>query len=116
MPAVEGDAFLLRQLLGNLIDNAIDFSSAGGVVDVRLHARSNGLRIEVADRGPGLPDFALERVFERFYSLPRPDGGARGNGLGLNFVAEIAKLHGGTVSLVNRDGGGAIAVVVFPLA
>ena len=113
---VDGDAFLLRQLLANLIDNAIDFSPPGGVVEVRLRAQRDGVRIEVGDRGPGIPDFALERVFERFYSLPRPDGGARGNGLGLNFVAEIAKLHGGRVVLENRDGGGALATVLLPLA
>lgn len=116
LPPLLGDAFLLRQLLANLIDNAIDFSPANGMVEVQLQAQHEGLRIEVGDRGPGIPDFALARVFERFYSLPRPDGSARGNGLGLNFVAEIAKLHGGTVSLANRDGGGAVAVVVFPLA
>ena len=114
LPAVRGDAFLLRQLLGNLIDNAIDFSPAGGVVDVHLRAQPDGLHIEVGDRGPGIPDFAQPRVFERFYSLPRPDGSARGNGLGLNFVAEIAKLHGGRVALENRDGGGALASVVLP--
>lgn len=116
LPAIKGDAFLLRQLLGNLIDNAIDFSPAGGVVELRLHAPQDGLHIEIGDRGPGIPDFALARVFERFYSLPRPDGSARGNGLGLNFVAEIAKLHGGRVTLENRDGGGALATVLLPLA
>ena len=83
---------------------------------VRLQAQREGLRIDVCDRGPGIPGFALERVFERFYSLPRPDGSARGNGLGLNFVAEIAKLHGGTVHLGNRDGGGAVAMVLLPVA
>ena len=116
LPQVNGDAFLLRQLLANLIDNAIDFSPAGAAVEVRLRAQRDGLRIEVGDRGPGIPGFALERVFERFYSLPRPDGSARGNGLGLNFVAEIAKLHGGRVVLENREGGGALATVLLPLA
>ena len=112
---VRGDGFLLRQLLANLVDNAIDFSPAGGVVDVRIAADADVVRIELADRGPGVPGYALERVFERFYSLPRPDGGARSSGLGLNFVAEIAQLHGGSASLQNREGGGAIATVVLPL-
>lgn len=115
LPAVGGDPFLLRQLLANLIDNAIDFSPAGGAVEVRLAVEAGALRIDVVDRGPGVPDFARGRVFERFYSLPRPDGGARSSGLGLNFAAEIAKLHGGRVSLGNRDGGGARARVVLPL-
>lgn len=113
LPPLHGDPFLLRQLLGNLIDNAIDFSPAGGVVDVRVERDGAGLRIAVLDRGPGIPAFALDRVFERFYSLPRPDGGARSSGLGLNFVAGIAGLHGGSVALGNREGGGAVATVVF---
>ena len=116
LPALAGDAFLLRQLLGNLLDNAIDFSPPQGVVELRISTDAKCVRIEVADRGPGLPAYALERAFERFYSLPRPDGGARSSGLGLNFVAEIAKLHGGTVVLANREGGGALATVLLPFA
>lgn len=114
LPSLNGDALLLRQLLVNLIDNAIDFSPPGGTVDVRVEAGPDGLVLAVDDAGPGIPDFALARVFERFYSLPRPDGGTRGSGLGLNFAAEIAKLHGGRVTLANRAGGGARARVVFP--
>lgn len=115
LPALQGDPFLLRRMLANLVDNAIDFSPVGSVVEVRLQADGDGLSIEVADRGPGVPDYALERVFERFYSLPRPEGGTRSSGLGLNFVAEIAKLHGGHARLENREGGGAMATVWLPL-
>lgn len=115
LPPLHGDSFLLRQLLGNLLDNAIDFSPPGGAVELCIARSGDHLRIEVMDRGPGVPAFALERAFERFYSLPRPDGGARSSGLGLNFVAEIAKLHGGDVALGNRDGGGAVATVLLPL-
>jgi two-component system sensor histidine kinase CreC len=115
LPPLSGDAFLLRQMLGNLLDNAIDFSPRGGVVDIALSCGDSEVRIEVADRGPGVPDYALGRVFERFYSLPRPDGGGRSSGLGLPFVVEVAELHGGRVVLANRDGGGAVASVVLPL-
>ena len=72
-------------------------------------------RFEVRDRGPGVPDYARERVFERFYSLPRPDGGSRSSGLGLCFVAEVADLHGGRASLDNREGGGAVATLELPM-
>lgn len=116
VPALRGDHFLLRQLLANLLDNAIDFSPPQGVVELRIGVDEGRLKIAITDRGPGLPDFALARAFERFYSLPRPEGGARSSGLGLNFVAEIAKLHAGSVSLANREGGGAVATVVLPLA
>lgn len=110
-----GDAFLLRQLLSNLVDNACDFSPADGVVDVEAHADGPHLRITVADRGPGVPDYALSRVFERFFSLPRPGGRSRSSGLGLAFAAEVAALHGGTVRLEHRDGGGTRAIIELPL-
>lgn len=114
LPTVRGDAFLLRRLLANLLDNAVDFSPADGVVELRLRREGGEVGIAVGDRGPGIPDYAQDRVFERFYSLPRPDGGARSSGLGLNFVAEIATLHGGRVQLGNRAGGGAEARVFLP--
>lgn len=72
-----------------------------------------GRRIEITvrDRGPGMPDYALDRVFERFYSLRRPQSGRKGTGLGLAFVREIAQLHGGDAHLSNHPDGGAIAVL-----
>jgi len=106
---VPGDPFLLRQAVHNLVDNAIAFSAAGGCVEISARNDGSALVIEVADRGPGIPGYASERVFERFYSLPRPDTGVRSSGLGLPFVAEVATLHRGGVSLRNRDGGGAVA-------
>lgn len=115
MPAhVSGDRFLLVQALVNLIDNAIEFSPDGATIELTVRVDGARVRLEVADRGPGVPDFASERIFERFYSLPRPDG-ARSSGLGLGFVREVATLHGGSVSLVNREGGGALASLELPL-
>ena len=102
---VEGDAFLLRQAIGNFIDNAIDFSPDNGRVSI--DAVSDGVHalIRVRDAGPGVPEYAKARVFERFYSLARPDGSSRSSGLGLPFVAEVAGLHGGSATLENIDGG-----------
>lgn len=114
LPDVRGDRFLLRQAVVNLIENAVDFSPHGAVVEVRVDAEGDWQRVEVRDRGLGIPDYAVERVFERFYSLPRPGNGSRSSGLGLPFVAEVAALHGGEASLVNRDGGGALARLVLP--
>jgi two-component system sensor histidine kinase CreC len=111
---VSGDRFLLGQAVTNLLDNALEFSPEGGTVEVGLHVDAGRVRLTVADRGPGIPDFAAERVFERFYSLPRPDG-ARSSGLGLSFVREVATLHRGTVALANRPEGGAIATLELPL-
>ncbi|MDR0184748.1 two-component system sensor histidine kinase CreC [Lysobacter arvi] len=111
---VRGDRFLLRQAVVNLIENAADFSPRGEAIDVRVRADAARQYVEVRDRGPGIPDYALARVFERFYSLPRPDNGSRSSGLGLPFVAEVAALHGGDASLDNREGGGAVAVLSLP--
>lgn len=116
-PPLRGDAFLLRQALTNLLDNALDFSPEGAVVALELEHAGDAVRFRVLDSGPGIPDYARERVFERFYSLPRREGGPRSSGLGLCFVREIAELHRGTVTLGNRDddGGGAVASLRIPL-
>lgn len=114
--AVEGDAFLLRRALANLLENAIAFSPPGGQVELTVDGSGGQVRFIVRDRGPGVPDYAHERVFERFYSLPRPDGGPRSSGLGLPFVREVMRLHGGEASLANRPDGGAEAVLSLPMA
>jgi two-component system sensor histidine kinase CreC len=113
--AVEGDAFLLRQALRNLVDNAIAFSTTGGHVALAVTHENGALRLEVADAGSGVPDYARDRVFERFYSLPRGDG-RRSSGLGLPFVREVARLHGGEATLHPREGGGTRAVLRLPAA
>jgi two-component system sensor histidine kinase CreC len=110
---VNGDRFLLGQALGNLLDNAIEFSPEGGSIRFELARDGNDWRLRIDDAGPGIPGFALERVFERFYSLPRPEGG-RSSGIGLGFVREVATLHGGSVTLGNRDEGGARAELRLP--
>jgi two-component system, OmpR family, sensor histidine kinase CreC len=129
---LRGDGYLLRQALANLVDNAIAFSPRGAAIELvaRSGAGSNGgdadrsLVIEVSDQGPGIPDYAVARVFERFYSLPRPATGRKSSGLGLAFVREVARLHGGTIELGNgsgegpegSSGRGAVAVLRLPLA
>lgn len=72
------------------------------------------VRCVITDEGAGVPDYARDRIFERFYSLPRPHTGHKSSGLGLCFVREIALLHGGSVTLENRPEGGARAVLEVP--
>ena len=110
---VQGDALLLRQALGNLLDNAIAFAPPGSAIGLSAAPRGDLLEISVQDQGPGIPDYAAARVFERFYSLPRPDG-AKSTGLGLPFVREVAALHGGSVQVANA-GGGCRATMQLPL-
>jgi two-component system sensor histidine kinase CreC len=110
---VEGDPLLLRQALGNLLDNAQQFTPPGGTVRLDAGRAGDAVLFVVEDGGPGVPDYARDRVFERFYSLPRPDA-PRSSGLGLPFVREVAALHGGSASLENAAGGGARASLRLP--
>jgi two-component system, OmpR family, sensor histidine kinase CreC len=107
---VTGERFLLRQALSNLLDNAMDFTAPGGHIQVRTAAGSlpggaPATVISVCNEGEPVPDYALPRVTERFYSLPRPGTGRKSTGLGLNFVQEVAQLHGGVFRLINETGG-----------
>ena len=113
----EGDPFLLRQALGNLLDNAIDFAPEGSevVLALRRAARHSAV-LTVRDHGPGIPDYAQAKVFEKFYSLARPHSQKKSTGLGLAFVREIAALHGGRIELANAAGGGAVATLTLPLS
>ncbi len=113
---VEGDPFLLRRAISNLLDNAIDFSPEGGQVRVSLARGARGARIDVQDQGPGIPEYAQEKVFEKFYSLARPHSRKKSTGLGLPFVREIASLHHGRIELANGVEGGAVATLSLPLA
>ncbi|MBU2288580.1 MAG: two-component system sensor histidine kinase CreC, partial [Gammaproteobacteria bacterium] len=113
---VEGDPFLLRRAISNLLDNAIDFSPAGSEVALALNATTRQARITVRDHGSGIPDYAKDKVFEKFYSLARPQGTKKSTGLGLAFVKEIAVLHRGRIELTNAPRGGAIATLTLPLS
>ena len=120
---VMGESFLLQQALSNLLDNAIDFSEEGCELTITLENDSNqhshsGLlssrdtsaslhhvRISIHNIGEPIPDYAKQRIFERFYSLSRPSTGKKSSGLGLSFVKEVAGLHGGDVGLRNVEDG-----------
>jgi len=112
--SVQANGFLLHQALENLVQNAIEFSPGGGTVRVTVTPDRNQVILAIADEGPGIPDYALGRIFDRFYSLGRPDTGKKSTGLGLNFVREVAKSHGGTIHVLNRPEGGALAVLTLP--
>jgi two-component system sensor histidine kinase CreC len=111
----EGDPFLLRRAISNLLDNAIDFSPADSEVLLMLETTSKLTRVTVRDRGPGIPDYAQEKVFQKFYSLARPHSRKKSTGLGLAFVKEIAALHRGRIELGNAARGGAVATLTLPL-
>lgn len=110
---VDGNPLLLRELLGNLIDNAIRYTPAGGAVTVRLDARADAAMLEVEDNGIGIPATEQSLIFERFYRVLGT--GSEGSGLGLAIVREIAELHHGSAQLVPSQTG-ALFSVMLPLA
>lgn len=109
---VAGDPELLEQALGNLLDNAIDFTPPGGAIQLAATEAHRKVNITVTDSGGGIPDYALARIFERFYSLPRSNG-LKSSGLGLAFVQEVARLHQGSIDLQNRPEGGVTATLTL---
>jgi len=110
---VEGDAFLLREALANLVHNAIEYSNRGGRVTVRTGARNNHAFVEVEDDGPGIPSAERARVLERFYRVPGTSG--TGSGLGLAIVREIAAGHGAGIELSEGAGArGCRVAITFP--
>jgi two-component system sensor histidine kinase TctE len=102
---VQGDVFLLREALGNLVHNAIEYVQRGGRITVHTGVRDGKPFIQVEDDGPGIPSAERGRVLERFYRLPGTSG--TGSGLGLAIVGEIAAAHGASLEI--GDGASACA-------
>ncbi|NNJ92501.1 MAG: two-component system sensor histidine kinase CreC, partial [Gammaproteobacteria bacterium] len=89
---ISGNYFLLSKAITNIVKNAVEFSPDEAEITISTVKRDNTITINICDQGQGIPDYAKDKIFERFYSLPRPDG-RKGSGLGLSFVKEIASLH-----------------------
>ncbi|MBU6954904.1 sensor histidine kinase [Hahella sp. HN01] len=106
-----GDAFALKQLFRNLIENAVRYSPVDGVVEIRVHQSVNRLFVEVKDNGPGIPVEYRDKVFTRFYRAPAAVG--VGSGLGLAIVREIAERHNAEVGLMDNQPHGLTVRVGF---
>lgn len=115
LPSLQVDPLLVRSALVNLLENAIKFSPSDAAIVVMIKKKNGCVEFVFRDAGAGVPDYAIDRVFDHFYSLDGPDTGRKGSGLGLALVREVASLHGGHASLTNRqDSSGAVAVVAIP--
>lgn len=114
--SIEGDRFLLFQAFRNILQNAIEFSDSGKSIQIRIQDTANALKIEVKDEGAGVPDFAKERIFEKFYSLERPDTKRKSSGLGLSFVKEVVELHKGHIAVSSplKDNRGTSVIIELP--
>jgi two-component system sensor histidine kinase KdpD len=114
LPLVWVDAVLVQQVLTNLVENAIKYTPPGSPIDISASVQATALRIEVADRGPGIPAGLEDRLFEKFYRL-ETESQQIGVGLGLSLCRAIAEAHGGGMSAANRPSGGAVFTLSLPL-
>jgi heavy metal sensor kinase len=112
--ALAGDIRLVQRMVGNLLDNAIKYTRAGGRVDVAVRSAAGGrVEIEVRDTGPGISATDLPHVFERFYRGD-PSRSQTGAGLGLSFARAVARAHGGDITAASSPGGGSTFTVTLP--
>src|SRR5436305_3811672 len=116
LPHLHADETRLQELIYNLLDNAVKYSKPGGTVFLRAESDGDGVRISVADEGPGISPDDLPRIFERFYRADKSRSSEQsGTGLGLSIVKHIAQLHGGSVKAKSEPGKGTTISVVLPV-
>ena len=108
----KGDQSLISTAIQNLINNALEFSDDDSEVILEVTQDKKSLELKVKDQGVGIPDYAVNKVFEKFYSLPRPDTGRKSSGLGLSITRQIAEMYGGSVKL-EATGEGTVATLIF---
>ena len=114
LPAIRGDRERLRQVLGNLIENAIKYSPSGGEVQVRAAPENGRVRISVVDNGPGIPLDQQRLIFEKFGRADIPGASKPGTGLGLFIARSIAEAHGGTVDVRSSPDEGSTFTLTLP--
>ncbi len=116
LPKVKLDQEGMRQVLYNLVDNAIKYSGDSKFVDIEVHTSTNRLEIVVQDYGVGISDFEKSKIFEKYYrSKSQQSGRIKGSGIGLNIVKEIVSAHNGKVSIQSQSGMGSRFIVDLPL-
>jgi two-component system phosphate regulon sensor histidine kinase PhoR len=115
LPPVMGDRNRLKQLLLNLLTNAIKYNKPGGWVRVILEGDADEVSLAVKDTGCGIPAKSLPRVFERFYRGPDQEDQSLGAGLGLAIAKRIAENHRGEISVVSKVGKGSTFTVRIPI-
>jgi two-component system sensor histidine kinase CreC len=124
--SVVGSQFLARESITNVVRNAISFSPEGGLVEIKVRHRDSKdreaesrhhahrwVQIEIRDHGPGAPEWALPRIFDQFFSLPRPITGLRSTGLGLAITREAMTIMGGSIRAKNHPEGGFFVSLLF---
>lgn len=115
---VQGNRLLLFQSFRNVIQNAVEFSHPDSSIQIQTQILESDIKIEIVDQGTGIPDFAKARIFEKFYSLERPDTKRKSSGLGLSFVKEVIELHKGQIEINSpiKNNSGTAVVIILPRA
>jgi two-component system sensor histidine kinase KdpD len=113
LPLVQLDMAMMTQVLVNLLENSGRFTTAGSEIEISARLEQDILHLSVGDRGRGVPETELKRIFDKFHQVPVPEGG--GTGLGLSICKGIVEAHGGTIRAENRDGGGLLVTIRLPL-
>jgi two-component system sensor histidine kinase KdpD len=115
LPFVSVDFGLIVQALINILDNAIKYSPVGSRIEIKGYLADKAVKIEIADRGIGIPSQDLEHIFDKFYRVHRPEK-VTGTGLGLSISRGIVEAHGGRITAENRPEGGTIIQLTLPIA
>ena len=111
---IEGNPTMLREMVSNLVDNAVQYTPRGGQVAVSVRQRDGFAELVVCDDGPGIPESEREKVFQRFYRI-LGQSGSGGSGLGLSIVREICRAHSGQIRLADHHGKGLRVDVSLPV-
>jgi two-component system sensor histidine kinase BaeS len=111
IPLAEVDPVRVREVLANLVSNAVRFTPAGGEVRVEVEAADSTAALRVSDTGPGIPEPDLPHIFDRFYK----GTSSNGSGLGLTIARNLVSAHGGTLTASNRPGGGTVFTATLPV-
>jgi two-component system sensor histidine kinase KdpD len=113
LPLIPMDFVLIVQVLVNLIDNSLKYSHPDTLIQIRAFLTNDNVQIMVSDRGVGIPPGDLERIFDKFYRVQRPEN-ISGTGLGLSISKGIIEAHGGRIWAEDRSGGGTIVSFTLP--
>ncbi len=111
---IKGEKFLLRHAFINLLHNAVNFSTEEGEIIITSEQDDKTVSIIITDTGTGIPDYAMDKIFNKFYSLPPKGSDKKSTGLGLSFVKEVAGLHNGTIKINNNAKAGVTAILQLP--
>jgi two-component system, OmpR family, sensor histidine kinase KdpD len=114
LPLIRMDMVLMTQVVVNLLDNALKYTPRDSSIEIAAKLADHTLTLTISDRGPGIPESDLARVFDKFYRVPVPEG-AGGTGLGLSICQGIVVAHGGSIQAKSRDGGGLQMMVALPV-